>query len=99
MDFDDSGHGGTLLAAWAAHFEAQGADSFTAQRQAVAHLYQQVTRQAQLLAFADDFWLLFLLFCGTLLLLPLLERIRLHAEPAGGARQRARDAPAPVHAD
>ena len=66
---------------------AQGADSFTAQRRALAMVYQEVTRQAQVLAFADDFWLLFVLFCGTLLLLPLLERVR--TGPASSRQQRA----------
>jgi DHA2 family multidrug resistance protein len=65
------------LRAWTTHFVAQGADSFTAQRRAVGVLYQEVTRQAQLLAFADDFWALFLLFCGSLVLLPLLQRVRI----------------------
>jgi DHA2 family multidrug resistance protein len=84
------------LRAWAAHFAAQGADSFTAERRAVGVLYQEVTRQAQLLAFADDFWLLFLLFGGSLLLLPMLRRVRM--APAT-PREDADAAPAAVHAD
>jgi DHA2 family multidrug resistance protein len=83
------------LSSWAAHFATQGADSFTAQQRALAAVYQEVTRQAQVLAFADDFWLLFLLFCGTLLLLPLLERV--HTGPVTARRPSADDAPAPVH--
>jgi DHA2 family multidrug resistance protein len=84
------------LRAWAAHFAAQGADSFTAERRAVSKLYQEVTRQAQLLAFADDFWVLFLLFCGSLVLLPMLSRVRLGPP----ARTEAGDAaPPPVHVD
>lgn len=83
------------LSAWAAHFGAQGADSFTAQRSALAMVYREVTRQAQVLAFADDFWLLFVLFCGTLLLLPLLERVRIGR--VRSSRADADDAPAPVH--
>jgi DHA2 family multidrug resistance protein len=84
------------LRGWTAHFVAQGADSFTAQRRAVGVLYQEVTRQAQLLAFADDFWLLFLLFCGSLVLLPMLSRVRIG--PA--ARQEASEAEPPaVHAE
>ena len=82
------------LSAWAAHFGGKGADTFTAQRRAMVSVYQEVTRQAQVLAFADDFWMLFVLFCGTLLLLPLLERVR--TGPAT-ARAHAEDAPAPVH--
>lgn len=79
------------LQSWAAYFAAQGADAFTARRQALGFLYQQVTRQAQLLAFADDFWLLFVLFCLALFLLPLLRRVRM--EPAG--RTAAREDAAP----
>ena len=59
-------------------------------------LYQEVTRQAQLLAFADDFWVLFLLFCGSLVLLPMLSRVRI----APAARSEADEAaPPPVHAE
>jgi len=83
------------LSAWAAYFGAQGADSFTAQRSALAMVYREVTRQAQVLAFADDFWLLFVLFSGTILLLPLLERVR--TGPATSSKAEADDAPAPVH--
>ena len=80
------------LGAWATHFAAQGTDSFTAERRAIGVLYQEVTRQAQLLAFADDFWLLFLLFCGSLVLLPMLRRVRM-------APARDSAAPPSVHAD
>jgi DHA2 family multidrug resistance protein len=82
------------LSAWTAHFGAQGSDSFTAQRRALAMVYQEVTRQAQVLAFADDFWLLFVLFCGTLLLLPLLERVR--TGPVRSSRANTDDARGPV---
>jgi DHA2 family multidrug resistance protein len=74
------------LRAWTRHFSAQGADSFTAERRALGRVYQQLTQQAQLLAFADVFWLLFLLFCASLLLLPLLQRVRV--EPATRGRPR-----------
>jgi DHA2 family multidrug resistance protein len=84
------------LRAWAAHFAAQGADSFTAERRAVGVLYQEVTRQAQLLAFADDFWILFVLFGGALLLLPLLRRVRIAPATPRGADDAA---PPAVHAD
>jgi DHA2 family multidrug resistance protein len=83
------------LQAWASHFAAQGADAYTANRRAVSVLYQEVTRQAQLLAFADDFWVLFLLFCGSLLLLPMLQRVRIDTAP----REAGREAPAPLHAE
>ena len=82
------------LSAWAAHWGAQGADTFTAERRAMASVYHEVTSQAQVLAFADDFWLLFILFTATLGLLPLLQRVRTGL----GTRDRARPdhAPAPV---
>ena len=82
------------LRVWARHFAAAGTDAFTAQKQAVGMLYREVTRQSELLAFADDFWILFVLFCGTLLLLPLLARVRIDApsQKRGGAEA----APAPV---
>src|SRR6266545_4954170 len=83
------------LRMWAAYFSAQGADEFTAQRRAMGVLYHEVTRQVQLLAFADDFWLLFILFCGSLVLLPLLRRV--HVEPVPRGSREA--APAPVHSD
>jgi len=84
------------LSAWASHFGAHGADGFTAQQRALARVYQELTQQAQVLAFADDFWLLFVLFCGTVLLLPLLERVRT-GPAASSTSTPADDAPAPVH--
>jgi MFS transporter, DHA2 family, multidrug resistance protein len=83
------------LRAWAAHFAAQGTDAFTAERRAVGVLYQEVTKQAQLLAFADDFWLLFLLFCGSLLLLPMLQRVRIDRAP----RDAGDGAPTTLHVE
>jgi DHA2 family multidrug resistance protein len=84
------------LRMWARHFSARGADAFTAERQALSTLYREVTRQAELLAFADEFWLLFVLFCGSLLLLPMLRRVRID----GPRRDRREDdAPAPIHAE
>jgi MFS transporter, DHA2 family, multidrug resistance protein len=84
------------LSAWASHFGAHGADSFTAQQRALARVYQELTQQAQVLAFADDFWLLFVLFSGTVLLLPLLGRVRT-GPPTVSSSAHADDAPAPVH--
>src|SRR4029077_9801060 len=46
------------LAHYASHFVGQGSDIFTAQRRAMAMLYRDTVAQAQLLAYADDFWLL-----------------------------------------
>jgi DHA2 family multidrug resistance protein len=86
------------LARWTSHFLAQGADSFTAQRRAVAMLYHDVVSQAQVLAYADDFWLLAILFSIVPLFLPLMRRV--HAEPAAPREEdapgRVRPLPAPV---
>ncbi|HEX6211402.1 MAG TPA: hypothetical protein VF136_11535, partial [Methylomirabilota bacterium] len=69
------------LTRWADHFTTLGSDSFTAERQAVAMLYRETVTQAQLLAYADDFWLLAVMFAAVPLVLPLMRRIRL-APPA-----------------
>ena len=75
------------LRMWTTHFAAQGADAFTAQRRAIGALYHEVTLQAQLLAVADVFWLLLILFCSTLLLLPLLRRVRVGPARTTAARE------------
>jgi DHA2 family multidrug resistance protein len=73
------------LKAWTAHFAAQGADSFTAERQAVAMLYHDVVGQAQVLAYADDFWMLAVLFTVLPLAIPLMRRVR--AQPVAAAEE------------
>jgi DHA2 family multidrug resistance protein len=65
------------LARWVVHFAAQGSDAFTAERQAMAMLYRETVNQAQLLAYADDFWLLAVMFAVVPIFLPLMRRIRL----------------------
>jgi DHA2 family multidrug resistance protein len=86
------------LARWTSHFMAQGADSFTAQRRALAMLYHDVVGQAQVLAYADDFWLLAILFSIVPLFLPLMRRV--HVEPPepreDDADGQVRPLPAPV---
>jgi DHA2 family multidrug resistance protein len=86
------------LAQWTSHFMGQGADSFTAQRRALAMLYHDVVSQAQVLAYADDFWLLAILFSIVPLFLPLMRRV--HAEPAAPRGEESdgqvRPLPAPV---
>jgi DHA2 family multidrug resistance protein len=72
------------LAGWASHFASQGSDVFTAERQAIAMLYRETVAQAQLLAYADDFWLLAAMFAAMPLFLPLMRRIRLAPAGAGG---------------
>ena len=75
------------LARWARHFVAQGSDTFTADRQAVVMLYRETVSQAQLLAYADDFWLLAMMFVAVPLILPFMKRIRL--EPTSAATAAA----------
>jgi DHA2 family multidrug resistance protein len=65
------------LAQWASHFASQGTDAFTAEQRALAMLYRETVSQAQLLAYADDFWMLAVVFAAAPLLLPLMRRIRL----------------------
>ena len=84
------------LRRWTNQFAAQGADAFTAQKRAIGALYHEVTQQAQLLAVADVFWLLLILFSSTLFLLPLLRPVRVASARAAPSRD---DAPAPVHAE
>jgi DHA2 family multidrug resistance protein len=81
------------LTRWASHFAGLGSDAFTAQRQAVAMVYRETVAQAQLLAYADDFWLLAVMFAIVPLFLPLMRRIRLEptlATRAAGERESTR---------
>src|SRR5437762_2679372 len=73
----------TRLAQWVSHFVSNGNDVFTAERRAVAMLYRETVSQAQMLAYADDFWLLALMFAAVPLILPFMRRIRL--EPTSPA--------------
>jgi len=52
--------------------------------------------QAQLLAYADDFWLLAVMFTLMPLALPLMRRIRLQPMPADTAAAERAAAPAPA---
>lgn len=73
------------LTEWTNHFLTQGADSFTAQRQALAMLYHDTLGQAQVLAYMDDFRLLALFFTAALVLIPFMRRVRSEpVEPAAG---------------
>jgi MFS transporter, DHA2 family, multidrug resistance protein len=77
------------------HFRSHGADPFTAGRQALAMLYRQTTEQAQVLAYADDFWLISMIFLAILPLLPFMRRV--HAEQNERARASSgRVEPLPV---
>ncbi len=61
------------------YFAGQGADAHTAAQRALAHLYNSTVEQASVLAYADEFWLLALLFGALVLAVPLLRRV--HTEP------------------
>ena len=73
------------LTRWASHFVTSGSDTFTAERQAMAMLYRETMAQAQLLAYADDFWLLAAMFAAVPLFLPLMRRIRMEPSTAATA--------------
>jgi DHA2 family multidrug resistance protein len=77
------------LGRWARHFVGLGSDAFTAERQAMAMLYRETVEQAQLLAYADDFWLLAVMFTVMPLFLPLMRRIRLERPGAPGPAREA----------
>ncbi|HET7341851.1 MAG TPA: DHA2 family efflux MFS transporter permease subunit [Methylomirabilota bacterium] len=83
---------------WTALFVTQGADTYTAARQAMTMLYRETLVQAQVLAYADDFWLLLAAFGGVLLLAPFMRRVR--SEPVA-AREAvsARDPGLPAAAE
>jgi MFS transporter, DHA2 family, multidrug resistance protein len=74
------------LQQWTAHFVSQGADTYTANRRALAMLYRGTVEQAQIMAYADDFWLISVLFVMILPLIPLMHRVR--TEQNERARQR-----------
>jgi DHA2 family multidrug resistance protein len=78
------------------HFVRQGADVFTAGRQAVAALYRNTVTQAQILAYADDFWLISMSFLALLPLAPLMRRVRTeHNERAREVSGRVDPLPSP----
>jgi hypothetical protein len=83
------------LTHWASHFVGLGSDVFTAERRAVAMLYRETVAQAQLLAYADDFWLLAVMFAVVPLFLPFMRRIRLEP-PSSAAAAPERSAAPPV---
>jgi DHA2 family multidrug resistance protein len=84
---------------WTEHFLAQGADRFTAARRAMVMLYRETQVQAQVLSYADDFWLLLLVFCGVIVLVPFMRRVRAEPAPRPAAAPAARDPGLPAPAD
>jgi len=87
------------LREWTAHFVAHGADTFTAGRRAMAMLYRETLMQAQVLSYADEFWLLLATSIGVVGMIPFMRRVR--AEPAARktAEPPARDPGLPAPAD
>ncbi len=81
---------------WTAHFVAQGADSFTAQSRALAMVYREVLDQAQVLSYADEFWLFSMIFFALLALLPFMRRVRSEPTTSAGAPRRAGEPAVPV---
>jgi DHA2 family multidrug resistance protein len=63
------------LRGWAGHFWAHGADTFTAERRALAMLYRDTVGQAQVLAYADDFRLISVLYWALLALILAMHRV------------------------
>jgi len=80
------------LRQWTDHFVSQGTDSFTANRRALVMLYRGALEQAQIMAYADDFWLISVLFVMIVPLVPLMHRVRTEQN------ERARERPGRVEA-
>jgi DHA2 family multidrug resistance protein len=81
---------------WTEHFLRQGADSFTASRRALAMIYRHTVEQAQVLSYADDFWLIAIVFTAVLPLIPFMRRVRVeHNERARAGSGRVEALPAP----
>ncbi len=86
------------LKEWGDHFVRQGADTSTSARRAMAMLYRSTIEQAQVMAYADDFWLISIVFIAALPLIPLMRRVR--AEQNERARESSgRIEPLPVPND
>jgi len=89
---------------WTDHFVNHGADTFTANRQAMAMLYRETVTQANILSYADDFWLLLAVYSSVLLLIPFMRRVRAGPVARGrrgeeGSESGARDPGLPAPAD
>jgi DHA2 family multidrug resistance protein len=70
-------------------FAARGADPATAERQAWAHLYEMVQREALALSFIDNFWRLVWVFAAVIPFVLFLGRRPSPAEVAPGAERAA----------
>jgi DHA2 family multidrug resistance protein len=81
---------------WTEHFLRQGADSTTAARRAMAMVYRSAVEQAQVMAYADDFWLISIAFLVILPLIPVMSRVRTEQnERARQSSGRVEPLPAP----
>jgi DHA2 family multidrug resistance protein len=92
------------LRMWTDHFVNHGADTFTANRQAMAMLYRETVTQANILSYADDFWFLLAVYSSVLLLIPFMRRVRSGRGPRGrrgaeGSESGARDPGLPAPAE
>jgi len=88
----------TRLGNWTQHFWRQGADSFTAGRQALSMLYRDAVGQAQVMAFIDDFRLLAILYASLILLIPFMRAVR-HEEAETPRPRGEAVAPLPAAAE
>src|SRR6185436_5937536 len=80
------------LRSWTEHFRAGGADTFTAERRALAMVYRDTVAQAQVLSYADAYIVLVGLFIAIICLLPWLRRVRADSGPTA-SRPAPRAAP------
>ena len=80
------------LKQWTDHFVSQGTDTYTANRRALVMLYRGTIEQAHIMAYADDFWLISVLFVIIVPLIPLMHRVRTEQN------ERARERPGRVEA-
>jgi DHA2 family multidrug resistance protein len=84
---------------WTELFLSQGNDAFTASRRAVAMLYRETQVQAQVLSYADDFWLMLVVFCGVVVLIPFMRRVRADATRGRRSESAERDPGLPAAAE
>jgi MFS transporter, DHA2 family, multidrug resistance protein len=82
------------------YFMAQGADAYTAGQRALLTVYRETLVQAQILSYADAFWLLVVANAAVMVLIPVMRRIRSDAtRRREGAEPEARDPGLPAPAD
>ena len=82
------------------YFMAQGADAYTAGQRALVTIYRETLVQAQILSYADAFWLLTVANAAVVVLIPVMRRVRSDAtRRREGAEPEARDPGLPAPAD